>query len=334
MLIGLTFDLRSEYLAAGYSGEETAEFDRPDTVTSIESALQSLGHTTDRIGHIRQLVQRLAVGDRWDLVFNITEGLHGRAREAQVPAVLDAFQIPYTFSDPLIMALSLDKCMTKKIVRADGIPDADFALVTSDADTAAINMPFPLFAKPVAEGTGKGVTPRSKINDQSELESVCRDLLSRFRQPVLVERFLSGREFTVGIWGTGTNAEVIGTLEVILLAGAESEVYSYVNKEQCETLVEYRLVHASADPLVKAAEEIALKSWRVLECRDGGRVDLRCDAAGKPHFLEVNPLAGLHPEHSDLPILCTKLGVPYVKLIERIVDSAAKRISTSPPRSL
>src|SRR5262245_19876448 len=116
MYIGLTYDLRQEYLAAGFSEDETAEFDRPDTVSSIEKALQQLGHQTDRIGHARQLVARLARGDRWDLVFNIAEGLTGIAREAQVPAILDVYGIPYTFSDPLVMALTLHKGLTKTVV--------------------------------------------------------------------------------------------------------------------------------------------------------------------------------------------------------------------------
>ena len=128
MHIGLTYDLRQDYLAAGFSEDETAEFDRPDTVSSIETALVQLGHRPDRIGHARQLVARLAAGDRWDLVFNIAEGLSGIAREAQIPAILDVYGIPYTFSDPLVMALTLHKGLTKTVVAAGGVPTAAFAL--------------------------------------------------------------------------------------------------------------------------------------------------------------------------------------------------------------
>ena len=325
MRVGLTYDLRAEYLAAGFGEEETAEFDRPDTVEAIEHALASLGHEPVRIGHVRQLVDRLARGDGWDLVFNFAEGMYGIGREAQVPAVLDAFQIPYTFSDPLVMALSLHKGMTKQVVRATGIPTPDFAVVQDAVDVDRIDLPFPVFAKPVAEGTGKGIGATSKIRDRESLAGVCRGLLERYRQPVLVERFLPGREMTVGIWGTGPEAEVIGTLEIVLNAAAEPEVYSYVNKEQCEELVEYRLVSAASDDEVRRAEAIALSAWRALGCRDAGRVDLRSDERGNPQFLEVNPLAGLHPAHSDLPMLCTALGIPYTTLIERIVNSAATR---------
>jgi D-alanine-D-alanine ligase len=325
MRVGLTYDLRAEYLAAGFGEEETAEFDRPDTVEAIEHALASLGHQPVRIGHVRQLVDRLAQGDRWDLVFNFSEGMYGIGREAQVPAVLDAYQIPYTFSDPLVMALSLHKGMTKQVVRAAGIPTPDFAVVHDAAQADRLDLPFPVFAKPVAEGTGKGINSTSKIVDRDGLVAICRSLLERYRQPVLVERFLPGREMTVGIWGTGPEAEVLGTLEIVLNAAAEPEVYSYVNKERCEELVEYRLVSAASDKEVRRAEEIALAAWRALGCRDAGRVDLRSDEHARPQFLEVNPLAGLHPAHSDLPMLCTALGIPYVTLIERIVNSALKR---------
>jgi len=331
MLIGLTYDLRAEYLAAGYGEEETAEFDRPDTIDAIENALGQLGHATDRIGNARQLIGRLAHHDRWDLVVNIAEGLYGIAREAQVPAILDVYQIPYTFSDPLIMALSLDKGLSKVVVRHAGVPTPDFAIVREPADADQVDLPFPLFAKPLAEGTGKGVTPASKVSTRESLRQRCEDLLARFRQPVLVERFLSGREFTVGLVGTGAEATALGTLEIVLLAGAEQDVYSYVNKERCEELVEYRLVRAESDPEVHRAEAIALHAWRALGCRDAGRVDLRSDDAGQPQFLEVNPLAGLHPLHSDLPMLCTALGIPYVTLIDKIVRSAMQRMPAGRP---
>lgn len=324
MRIGLSYDLRQDYLAEGYGEEETAEFDRPDTLDAIEGAIRALGHDTDRIGHVRALAARLVAGDRWDLVFNIAEGLHGYGREAQVPALLEAYAIPCSFSDSLVSALTLHKAMAKHVIRGHGIATPDFALVVDEADIAKVDLPFPLFAKPVAEGTGKGVTPASKVRDRAELAAACRELLARHRQPVLVEAFLPGREFTVGLVGTGRAAEALGAIEVKLLPEAEAEVYSYVNKERCEELVQYCLVDDAA--LEARVCEQALAAWRALECRDGGRVDIRLDAQGRPHFLEVNPLAGLHPAHSDLPILCTLKGIPYLELIRRILDSALARV--------
>ena len=326
MKIGLTYDLREAYLAEGYDELETAEFDRADTIDSLENAIRSLGHQTDRIGHVRQLVSRLAAGDRWDLVFNICEGLRGIAREAQVPALLEAYDIPCTFGDPVTMTVCLHKGLTKTLVEKCGMPTPQFAVVETMADLTKINLPFPLFAKPIAEGTGKGVSPASCISSAAELSQVCEMLLANFRQPVLVETYLSGREFTVGILGTGDDARVLGTLEIVLLSDAEPGAYSYINKERCEELVRYDLVRSDNDPEVAEAERIALLSWRELNGRDAGRIDLRSDGSGRPNFIEANPLAGLHPEHSDLPMIATKVGMSYQELIRQIVESAAKRV--------
>ncbi len=323
MKIGLTYDLRQAYLDMGFGEEETAEFDRPDTIEAIESALQQLGYETDRIGHLWELVRRLNQGDRWDMVFNIAEGLYGMGREAAIPALLDAYRIPYAFSDPLVLALSLQKSMTKRVLRDLGIATPDFVEITSTDQLAAVKLPYPLFAKPVGEGTGKGINPASKINDADELETVCHDLLATFKQPVLVETFLPGREFTVGIVGTGESARSVGVMEVILNASAEQHAYTYVNKEECEERVTYKPV---CDADAKHAKAAALASWRGLGCRDAGRVDIRLDADGVANVMELNPLAGLHPEHSDLPIICTFYGIPYLELMQSIMDSAMERL--------
>ena len=331
MLVGLTYDLRQDYLALGFTQDQVAEFDSPRTLEAIEEVLQGLGHQTDRIGNLPRLVERLAQGESWDLVFNFAEGMGGFGREAQVPALLDYYGIPYTFSDPLTLSLTLHKGMAKRVVRDLGLATPDFAVVEEASQAAKVDLPWPLFAKPVAEGTGRGITACSKVTSRQELERVCAELLTRHQQPVLVETFLPGREFTVGIVGTGSQAKVIGVMEVTLRSAAEAEVYSYHNKENCEDLVRYRRVKG-----VEAGQagELALAAWRGLGCRDAGRVDLRCDGAGEPSFLEVNPLAGLHPEHSDLPILCSLVGLPYVRLIEKILASAQTRRPASVPLHL
>ncbi|MBN1345425.1 MAG: D-alanine--D-alanine ligase [Phycisphaerae bacterium] len=329
MRIGLTYDLRDDYLAVGYGEEETAEFDRAGTIDAIEGALTELGHETDRIGRVQELVRRLAGGDRWDLVFNISEGLEGVSREAQVPALLEAYQIAYTFSDPLVAALSLDKAMSKRVLRDLGVPTPPFFVAGSVDDIGRVDLPYPLFAKPVAEGTAKGIDGRNKIDGPDELGSVVGRLLAAFRQPVLIEEFLPGREFTVGITGTGEDAEAVGTLEIVLGARAEPFAYTQTNKEQCEVLCEF----PTAPPeWSRPAEALALAAWRGLGCRDAGRVDLRADGQGRLQVLELNPLPGLHPTHSDLPMLCTAMGMSYPELIRRIVDSAARRVRPMDPR--
>lgn len=326
LMIGLTYDLRDDYLHEGYSLEETAEFDKPDTILAIEDVLSQNGYATDRIGHIKALTRRLAAGDRWDLVFNIAEGLHGFGREAQVPALLDAYKIPYTFSDALGQALTLHKGMTKHVVSDLGIPTPHFAVVSDPEDIDLVQLPFPLFAKPVAEGTGKGITALSKIDNADGLRRVCLNLLKTFQQPVLVECFLPGREFTVGIVGTGRDARALGAMEVILNPEAEQHAYSYDNKEHYENLVRYAAVD---DAEAKQAMDISLRAWRGLALRDGGRIDLRSDAQGVPHFIEVNSLAGLNPVRSDLPILCRLIGTSYHELITDILNSALMRAGLS-----
>lgn len=321
MRIGLTYDLRDDYLAEGYTMEETAEFDRVDTVEGIEGALHQLGCNTERIGNVKALVRRLAAGDRWDLVFNIAEGMRGPGREAQVPALLEAYEVPFVFSDSLVLALALHKGMTKRVVRDAGLPTPGFAEVACLEDVARVNLPYPLFAKPIAEGTGKGITTASRIETEEHLREVCGRLLAEHSQPVLVETYLPGREFTVGVVGTGREAEAVAVLEVAYRPHADA-IYSYHTKSNYEDLVDY---HLQDGPLGDACKELALGVWRLLGCRDGGRLDVRCDASGRPSFIEVNPLAGLNPIISDLPILCRMAGMEYPELIRRIVLSAVAR---------
>jgi len=323
MKIGITYDLRDDYKAAGFTDEETAEFDSVETITAIDATLREMGFTTERIGNIRMLAPRLVSGERWDFVFNIAEGLRGFGREAQIPALLEAWDIPCAFSDPLVLALTLHKGMTKRVIRDLGIPTPDFAVVETAAEVAALNLAFPLFAKPVAEGTGKGITPASKIEGSNQLARVCSELLTTFRQPVLVETFLPGREFTVGIIGTGADAYVPAVMEVLFTENAQQDIYSYANKEEWQGRIEYRLAE---DEAAIAAAKTALAAWRGLGCRDGGRVDLRADSNGVPNFIELNPLAGLRPGHSDLPILCELAGMPYRELISGIVRSVLRRL--------
>lgn len=328
MKIGFTYDLRRDYTAMGFSDEETAEFDSDVTINAIEGALQGLGHEVSRIGNIYELTRQLAAGDRWDMVFNISEGLYGAARESQVPALLDAYRIPYTFSDPLTLAVSLDKAIAKKLVQQAGVPTPEFFVIQSlDDITREKRLQeniFPLFVKPLTEGTGKGISADSIVWNEDAFRKQCADLLGRFGQPVLVEKYLPGREYTAGIIGTGENAECIGVLEITLNKEAEPDVYSYLNKEFYDERVVYTLVDDK--DIIREAADISLRAYRTLGCRDAARADLKADAHGKLSFLEINPLAGLHPVRSDLSILCGKIGVSYTELISRIVESALQRI--------
>ena len=323
MRLGFVYDARDDYLAEGYTEIEVAEFDSEATIAEIEAALARCGAQVDRVGRGRNLARRLALGERWDLVFPIAEGLAGRSREAQVPALCELFGQAYAFSDPLTMAATLDKAVAKRLVRDQGVPTADFALLRRVDEARGVALPFPLFVKPIAEGTGKGCEAASKVLDAEELEAAAQNLIARFAQPVIAEPFLPGREFTVGVLGNGEAAQVIAVLEIAIRPEVEDRVYSFENKEECESRVVYSLAHDSEAVL---AGRLALAAYHALDCRDAARVDMRSDAAGVPQFLEVNPIAGLPPTHSDLPMLTTMSGRSYDWLIGGILDAAADRL--------
>lgn len=323
MRVGFVYDLRDDYLREGYSAEDVVEFDTGATLDHIDGALTRLGCTVERIGRGQQLARRLVEGTRWDLVLSIAEGLHGRSREAQVPALLEMFGQPYLFSDPLTMALTLDKAMAKRVIHTAGIPTAPWCVVNSLDDIAQINLPFPLFIKPLWEGTGKGCDLQSLVRDKKDLPGVVAAKLERFRQPVLVETFLSGREFTVALIGNAPDIRPLGIMEIFLNDQADAEIYTMTNKELSESRVTYQLAKDSVgDRIVQLGRE----AFMALGCRDVARIDFRCDAAGHPYFLEANPLPGLHQTHSDLPIIAGLVGVAYDDMLGMILEAGRKRL--------
>ena len=325
--VGIAFDLYDDYLAQGYSELEIAEFDSNETIDSLEQSLNGQGFLTERIGNAKDLMRALGEGRRWDLVFNICEGLHGTGREALVPAILDCYEIPYTFSDPLPLTLSLHKDMAKRVMCSMGVPTAPFTLVVTEDDIGSVALSYPLFCKPVCEGTSKGIDASCYVETAEELRRTCTRLLKHCQQPVLVESYLPGREFTVGILGNGAQARVIGGMEIVMREGAEPYGYTYQNKQQWRTAVEFRPV---SPEILAACAQAALPAWRALFCRDAGRVDLREDGDGKVHVLEVNPLSGLN-ENSDLSILARLSKIEYPRLIEMIMSAAIARLQLSAP---
>ena len=328
MRIALVYDLRDDYRALGYSEEEIAEFDSVETIDQLAGALHALGCEPVRVGRGQALAARLVAGERYDLVFSIAEGLKGRSREAQVPALCELFDQPYLFSDPLTMAASLDKGVAKRLVRDAGVPTPAFAVAERSASELMGWDRFPAFVKPLAEGTGKGCEAASLVGTPAEVHDAAARVLHRYCQPALVETYLPGREFTVGIVGNGANARVLGVCEILLKPQAEANVYSLRNKELCEDLVTY--VRAE-DGEAKLAGLRALDAYRALECRDAARIDFRSDAQGEPYFLEANPLAGLNPWHSDLPILVAQNGIEFTSLIGMILDAGLARYGLARP---
>lgn len=321
MLIGMTYDSKDEYLKQGFTALQAAEFDREETIELIAGTLRKLGHDVDRIGSIKSLTEALASGERWDLVFNIAEGIKGIAREAQVPALLDAYDIPYTFSDPAVMVLTLDKSLAKQLVKDAGLNTAPFSVVKRASDAANLDLPFPLFVKPVAEGTSKGVTAASLVENKDSLVKMCASIISQFDQPALVKSYLPGREFTVGVLGEGKDARIIGVLEVMQEDGSVPW-YSYENLLDDK---DHLVLAKEGDPQAQKAGELALKCWQILGGRDAGRIDTRIDADGNPAFIEANPMAGMSLK-SEMTALTLQSGMSYEELVGSIVASAARRI--------
>jgi D-alanine-D-alanine ligase len=328
MHVGFVYDLRADYLALGFSAEQVAEFDTITTIDAIANGLERLGCVVTRIGQGQALAARLVAGERWDLIFSIAEGLQGRSREAQVPALCELFAQPYAFSDPLTMAATLDKPIAKILVQAAGVPTAPFAVLRSPELARELTLPFPLFVKPMAEGTGKGIDGASMVQNAAELAQVATRLCAQYQQPALVETYLPGREFTIGLVGNGAASQVIGVIEILVRPDAAESVYGLTNKAHWETTVQYRLV---TDPIAQQAASYAHIAYQALECRDCARIDFRCDATGVPMFLEANPLPGLQPTYSDLPIVTDLAGYDYAWLLKALVSAAASRYGLALP---
>ncbi len=329
MRIGLTYDLREDYLRMGFTDEQAGEFDVIETIDAVEAAIRAHGHEVERIGGIRPLVAALAAGKSWPLVWNMCEGVSGIAREAQVPALLEGYGIPCVFSSADVLVVAMDKGLAKMIVSDAGVPTPTFAVIRTARDLQGVRLPYPLFVKPLAEGTSKGVQETSKVTNRTALTQKCLEVLSTHHQPALVETFLPGREFTVGLLGAGNHARVIGVSEIRFLPGGDPSAYSYRNK--MEAFDELTL---ATGPLADEAAAVALAAWRALGCRDAGRIDIRCDAEGRPNFIECNPLAGLRPKWSELTQLASLVGMTYETLIGEILGEALARVPAEPQRAL
>jgi D-alanine-D-alanine ligase len=303
--IGLTYNLKP----AGATGDRFEEFDSIETIESLEAALRANGHSPVRLGWGREMLEALD-RESVDGVFNIAEGIGGRSRESQVPATLEMLGIPCSGSDAIAIGITLDKALAKLLARASGIATAPWEVVERAAD---VQLKGTLFAKPAAEGSSMGITASSRCESATELRAAVERLLPY--GPVLVEEFLPGDEFTVGI----VDGEVIGVMQVVPRTSEEHFIYSIDVKRDYLNRVEYRFVQV---PDVAA---VALDIWRAFGLRDVARVDVRRDRNGIPCFIEVNPLPGVHPVNSDLIILAKGFGWTYEQLIGRIVAAAERR---------
>ena len=334
MEIGLTYNLREE--ARAYPGappDFAAEFDSEESIGYLVDALTRLGHRVRRIGNLGRLMDFLCAGqgETLDLVFNMAEGVWGRAREAQAPALLEAYRVPYTGADPLTLSLCLDKAMAKRIWQQAGVATAPFAVISEAALVGDLvdhhSLPdFPLFVKPLHEGTSKGIDAASVVASEAALRERIEWTVARYRQPALVEAFLPGREFSVGILGTGAEAHVFGVTEIT--TPAAHGISDQGEKERWGDSIAGVFTPVTETALRAELADLALRAYRAVACRDLGRVDIRMDAmdaAARPHVMELNPLVGLHPTSSVMPIIAQQAGLSYDELIDAIVTNALRR---------
>jgi D-alanine-D-alanine ligase len=324
--VGIAFDLKSDFtVGPGDPEDRLEEYDSAATVDGIAAGIAANGHEAVHLGGGRRLLERL-LSDPPDLVFNVAEGHGTRSREAHVPAVCEMLRIPFTHSDPLTLAVTLDKAVAKKLAAADGVPTPRWALSTTGEEPALDHLELPVIAKPNAEGSSMGIRRASRLTDRAALRERVRELVRAYGQPVLVEEFCPGVEYTVGVLGTAGAARTVAAMEIVPKRVPAAEfVYSLEVKRDWEEEVQYHVPPRQPAELVAQIEGIALAAYRSLGCRDVGRVDVRLGADGEPRFLEVNPLPGLNPRTGDLPILARMAGMPYERLIGAILDSASER---------
>lgn len=300
LTIGLAFNLKRIQPNLDPQSDTEAEYDSPTTIAAIRGALEGLGHRVIEMEANSDFPRRI-LEEKVDLVFNIAEGLKGRNRESQIPALLELLGIPYTGSDPTTLSIAMDKGLAKRVVGSSGLATAAFQVCNTGHEPIRADLRFPLILKPVAEGSSKGVIAKSVVQNEPELRELAQQMLARYQQPVMIESYLPGREFTVGI----VDGKLLPIMEIVFLKG-ELPVYSYQHKLDAAGEVQYQIPAKLEGPLQKAIEDLALGCYEALGCRDVARMDIRLDLKGKPHFIECNPLPGLTPGWSDLCLIAKK----------------------------
>ena len=323
--VGITYNLKKDFSQPENQPVDfLEEFDAEETIDAIREALESEGHEVIKLGGGTHLIDRLKEASV-DIVFNIAEGLEGRNREAHIPALLEFLNIPYTGSDPLTLSLTLDKAMAKRVIMSQNIPTPPFRKIERMEELDGLDLRYPLFVKLCYEGSSKGVRLDSKILDRQSLEEKTRGLLKTYHSPLLVEEFVNGPEFTVGIVGN-EDPFVLGVMQIEIKGKPPDEsIYSLEIKREWEEKVRYHCPPSIDQNLLKKIEKVALRAYRALECRDVSRVDIRVGADRTPYFLEINPLPGLSPVYGDLVIMARSMGWDYARLVKTIFHQALKR---------
>jgi len=329
MKVALTYNLKKK--DSSKPEDYFSECDSEETINSIVGALKSKGHSVEALDVEYPKLFSYFRKHKVDMVFNIAEGKHGRFRESEVPAILDYLNIPYTGSDTFSLALALNKALTKKIIRAEGVPTPNFQLFVKGNEELFPELKFPLIVKPNCEGSAKGISKANVVNNKDELYGRVKESIKQYHQEALVEEFIEGKELTVGILENG-KTRVLPILEIDFSSCQKSGEYFYSWKmKEFQGNTELGLNPAFHCParLEKDVEErikeAALKTHRAIGCSDISRTDIRLDKNNVPYVLEINPLPGLDPKESNFPLMAYAAGMKYEDLIEAILLSASER---------
>ena len=322
--VGFTFNVKRVKPALDGTRDEEAEYDSPKTIQAVREAIAAAGHEVidlEATADLPSLIETM----KPDLVFNMAEGIKGRNRESQVPALLELLDIPYSGSDPAALNIALDKALAKKIVRQHGILTPNFFTMTTGKERLPKDLRFPLIVKPVAEGSSKGVHTTSVVENEEGLRAAAQAMIAKYDQPALVEDYIGGREFTVGMLGE-RRPKVLPLMEVVFLDASETRpVYSFEFKQDSSSKIRYDVPAALEPTQLRGLERAARECFIALGCRDVARVDFRMDEQGKIYFLECNPLPGLTPGWSDLVLIAKAAGIEYNALISEILSGAIRR---------
>lgn len=326
MRIGITHNLKNNSPSPNnFLEDHDEEFDSPETIEAIRQVLSRAGHEVSLLGgdlEIMEKIKKMGI----EFVFNIAEGFGGRSREAHIPALLEMMKIPYSGSDPLALAVTLDKAVTKRIATSLSVPTPDFWTLESAEDVQKIPERFPFFVKPVWQGSSKGIRDSSRVSHRTELKNEINRLFTNDPEDqVMIEKYIPGREFTVGVLGNKA-PEVIGMMEISFRNKAKKDFcYSLEVKRNWKEEVEYTSEPALDPSTQQGIYDSSLRIFKALGLRDVARFDFRVNHSGQFYFLEVNPLPGLSPISGDLVILAEKKGWSYDQLILKITQFAFNR---------
>lgn len=323
LLVGLTYNLKSNVKSE--VEDEEAEYDSFDTVLAIKQALEDETCRIELFEADNQLPAKL-MEHKVDIVFNIAEGIQGRGREAQVPAILNYYRIPYTGSDETTLCIALDKALTKRLLATYRIRTPRYRVISKEQKSWSGAFAFPAIVKPNAEGSSKGISDIAIAADAAELRNLVFRNIELYHQDMLVEEYIGGREFTVGVLGNGSDTRVFSPMEIIYLDKKNKySIYSYTVKQNYKTLICYECPAALSAETEAEMMRTARRIFDALSCRDFARIDFRLSPEGKLYFIEINPLPGLAPGYSDYPMLAAFNGMDYTALVRGVLQSALKR---------